>query len=296
MAVLPEYSVFQGVCNSGLSKVRPLRESAAERDEWGWNFGSGWPPSYFAYGRMRALMALLEAVALNPKRVLEVAAGDASLCASLATRGFRVVANDLRGDNLANAVASFTNADDIQLLPGDLFHLDPAETGLFDLVVACEIVEHVAHTVEFLAQLKRFVAPGGHLLMTTPNGSYFRNKLPTYSQIEDFSTLESQQFKPDADGHLFLITPAEMVRLAHMAGLAVERMTLWATPLVTGHVGLSKLASSSVCWACYQFERLAQRLPFAIKERACFNLSVVLTPIAGNGDLTDPSPNASKTV
>jgi 2-polyprenyl-6-hydroxyphenyl methylase/3-demethylubiquinone-9 3-methyltransferase len=290
MATLPEYSVFQMVCNSGLSKVRPLREAAAAHDEWGWNFGSGWPPSYFAYGRMRALTTLLEAVALNPKRVLEVAAGDAALCACLASRGFRVVANDLRGEHLTEAVASFTNGDDIQLLPGDLFQLDPAETGLFDLVVACEIVEHVAHTVEFLAQLKRFVAPGGHLLLTTPNGSYFRNKLPTHSEIKDFRALESQQFQPDADGHLFLITPGEMVNLAHRAGLAVERMTLWATPLVTGHVGLSRLASSSACWACYQFEKLVQKLPFAIKERACFNLSVVLAPLAPNGHTPDGNP------
>ena len=229
-------------------------------------------------------MTLIESVALNPKRVLEVAAGDAALCACLASQGFRVVANDLRGEQLTEAVAIFTNGKDIQLLPGDLVRLDPAETGLFDLVIACEVVEHVAHTVDFLTQLKRFVAPGGHLLLTTPNGSYFRNKLPTHSQIDDFKALESQQFKPDADGHLFLITPGEMAKLAKMAGLAVERMTLWATPVVTGHVGLSKLASSAGCWACYHLEKLLQRLPLAIKERACFNLSVVLAPIAGNGD------------
>jgi 2-polyprenyl-6-hydroxyphenyl methylase/3-demethylubiquinone-9 3-methyltransferase len=228
---------------------------------------------------MRALMTLLEASALRPKSVLEVAAGDGALCASLASQGCRVAANDLRKDALENAICTFKNCEEITLLPGNLFDLDPHETGLFDLVVACEIVEHVAHTAEFLLQLKKFVAPGGHILITTPNGAYFRNQLPTHSTITDFSALESQQFKPDADGHLFLITPDEMTNLANMAGLAVERMTLWGTPFLTGHVRLSQLASKPVCWASYQLEWLTQKLPLAIKEKACFSLFAVLTAL-----------------
>jgi 2-polyprenyl-3-methyl-5-hydroxy-6-metoxy-1,4-benzoquinol methylase len=276
-AALPEYTLFRSVCGSGLSTVRPLRETAAAEDQWGWNFGSGWPPSYWAYGRMRAMTAVLEAAALKPKSVLEVAAGDAALSACLATTGCRVVANDLRGDQLARAVQNFSNSDSIQCLPGNLFDLDPTATGRFDLVIACEIVEHVAHTVEFLAQLKRFVAPGGHILITTPNGSYFRNKLPTYSAIKDFDALERQQFKPDADGHLFLITPGEMADLAGKAGLSVKRMVVWGTPAVTGHVRLSMFSSSALCWACYHLERFSQELPVAFKEKACFNLAAVLS-------------------
>jgi 2-polyprenyl-3-methyl-5-hydroxy-6-metoxy-1,4-benzoquinol methylase len=225
---------------------------------------------------MRAMLTLLEASALKPKTVLEVAAGDAALSACLATMGCSAAANDLRAENLTNAVANFTNAESIRCLPGNLFDLDPREIGQFDLVLACEIVEHVAHTVDFLQQLKRFVAPGGHILLTTPNGAYFRNKLPTHSEIQDFTALEQQQFKPDSDGHLFLITPQEMESLAHQAGLVVERLVLWATPVVTGHVRLAMLSNPVLCWGCYYLERLFQSLPFSIKEKACFNFSAVL--------------------
>ena len=278
-AEFPNYTLFRSVCSSGLSRVRPFRETAAASDPLGWNFGSGWPPSYWAYGRMRALLALLEAAYLKPQSALEVAAGDAALSASLATMGCRVVANDLRGDNLSEAVATFSNGESIERLPGNLFDLDPAATGLFDLVIACEILEHVAHTVDFLKQLKRFVAPGGHILVTTPNGSYFRNKLPTHSQVQDFDALEQRQFKPDADGHLFLITPGELRNLAQDAGLGVERMVVWGTPLVTGHVRLARFASQAACRFCYHFESLAQKLPFAIKQRACSSISAILSPI-----------------
>jgi 2-polyprenyl-6-hydroxyphenyl methylase/3-demethylubiquinone-9 3-methyltransferase len=277
-APFPEYALFRSVCSDGLSKIRPLRNGAAKKDDpWGWNYGSGWPPSYWAYGRLRAMMTLMEAAALAPKTVLEVAAGDGALSACLATMGCSVSANDIRADNLAGAVANFTNAESIRCLPGNLFDLDPAEIGQFDLVIACEIVEHVAHTVDFLRQLKRFVAPRGRILITTPNGAYFRNKLPTHSEIQDFTALEQQQFKPDSDGHLFLITPQEMESLAHQAGLDVERMVLWATPAVTGHVRLAMLSNPAFCWGCYQLERLSQSLPFRLKEKACFNFSTVLT-------------------
>ena len=277
-ALLPDYAQFHSVCSHGLSQVRPLRNGASKKDdEWGWNYGSGWPPSYWAYGRMRAMMTLREAAALAPKSVLEVAAGDAALSASLAAMGCAATANDLRADNLANAVANFSNADKIRCLPGNLFDLDPAKIGQFDLVIACEIVEHVAHTVDFLRQLKRFVAPGGRILITTPNGAYFRNKLPTHSQIQDFTALEQQQFKPDSDGHLFLITPEEMESLAQQAGLKVERLVLWGTPAVTGHARLALLSTPAACWACYQLERLSQSLPFGIKEKACFNFAAILS-------------------
>ncbi|HTC87434.1 MAG TPA: class I SAM-dependent methyltransferase [Bryobacteraceae bacterium] len=277
-ATLPDYALFRSVCSNGLSKIRPLRNGASRKDDaWGWNYGSGWPPSYWAYGRMRAMLTLLEASALKPRTVLEVAAGDAALSACLTTMGCSAAANDLRAENLANAVANFTNSESIRCLPGNLFDLDPREIGQFDLVIACEIVEHVAHTVDFLQQLRRFIAPGGHILLTTPNGAYFRNKLPTHSEIEDFAALEQQQFKPDSDGHLFLITPREMESLARQAGLKIERLVLWATPLVTGHIRLAMLSNPVFCWACYQLERLFQNLPFSIKERACFNFSAVLT-------------------
>jgi 2-polyprenyl-3-methyl-5-hydroxy-6-metoxy-1,4-benzoquinol methylase len=277
----PDFRIFQRVCGSGLSAVRPLRETARQDDPDGWNYGSGWPPSYSAYGRMRALMAVSAAISLSPKSLLEVAAGDAALCASLASKGCQVAANDLRRENLERAVGHFENGRDIRLLPGNLFDLDPKSTGLFDLVVACEIIEHVAHTVDFLRQLRRFVAPEGRILLTTPNGAHFRNELPTHSQIKDFTELESRQFKPDADGHLFLITPAEMIDLAKAAGLVVEQMTLWGSPIITGHTGFRWLSGRLSCRTSYYLERLMQRLPLTFKNKLCFSLSVVLRPATG---------------
>lgn len=277
----PSRLLYQSVCNNGLSVVRPLAPVRAE-DPYGWNYGSAQPPSYWAYGRLRALMALSQARQLlaktpAPSCVLEVAAGDAALSACLAVDGHHVTANDLLEDNLRNSVAHFSNAADIHIVPGNLFDLDPAEIGKFDLVLACEIIEHVAHSVEFLKQLKQFVAPGGRILVTTPNGAYFRNNLPTYSRIQDFTALEKDQFKPDADGHLFLITPEEMKDIASSAGLVTEEITVWGTPFITGQSGVRYLTPMLPAGGWYALERLVQSYTPGLMRTLGSSMSVVLS-------------------
>jgi 2-polyprenyl-3-methyl-5-hydroxy-6-metoxy-1,4-benzoquinol methylase len=277
----PSASQFEQACKHGLSIVRPLLPSAAAHDEFGWNYGTARPPSYWAYGRLRALLTLNMAIALQPKRVLEVAAGDAALSACLQQTGCDVVANDLRYDNLESSVAHFRNRDQIGLLAGNVFDLDPVTTGRFDLVVACEIVEHVAHVTDLLKLLRSFLLPGGRILLTTPNGAYFRNKLPTYSEINDFKELETRQFKPDSDGHLFLITPDEMCQLAQEAGLEVERKLLWGTPFISGDSGFRFLARLPLPF--YRLERVCKIFGKSLQERLCSNMAVILR-LAGIAD------------
>ena len=72
--------------------------------------------------------------------------------------------------------------------------------------------------------------------MTTPNGAYFRNKLPKFTDSSDPTAYESVQFKPDTDGHIFLLHPEEIEPLAARTGLVLERLTLSTNPLSSGHV------------------------------------------------------------
>lgn len=276
VAPLPPYSLFKTICDTGLSAVRPMTAAALHNDADGWNFGSAWPPSYGAFGRLRVLTTLERVVALKPRRVLEVAAGDGALSACLAARGIEVVVNDLRTEVLESAIANFQTMDRIAVLPGNLFDLDPDATGRFDLIIATEVVEHVAHTDEFLRHLARFLTPDGRIFLTTPNGSYFRNSLPTHSTIDDFAALESEQFKPDSDGHLFLITPRELIAIAHSAGLHPLEIDLLAIPFITGHCGFSIIHYRRLGRLYYWFEAQSRRLPFWLREKICFSMSAVL--------------------
>jgi 2-polyprenyl-3-methyl-5-hydroxy-6-metoxy-1,4-benzoquinol methylase len=274
--IFPTFDLFHSVCRQGLSVVRPLDANVARaRDQYGWNYGTAKAPSYWTYGRLRVLLTLQLAETLRPKRILEIAAGDASLSASLAQRlGCKAVANELREEHMKQNLKAFSNGDAIETAPGNLFELTPERIGVFDLVLACEIIEHVAHTQKFLEHMRRFIAPNGRLLITTPNGSYFRNKLPTHSDINDFNALEAGQFKPDADGHQFLITPSELSVLASAAGLQIERSIIWGTPFITGESGFGVLCHVPLPY--YRLERLCQGLRPSAKERLCNNMMVVL--------------------
>ena len=267
--------MFARSCQSGLSVVYPFK-AKVNSDPYGWKFGTRWPPSYAAFGRMRSLLAVHDALSFQPQKVLEVAAGGCGLAASLAYRGCQVTVNDLRSDDLANAIKEYETGDKVRVVGGNLFDLSPKQLGKFDLVVACEIIEHVAHPGKLLKHLKAFLEPAGRILLTTPNGSYFRNRLPKYTEIADFRELELRQFMPDADGHLFLLTPEELSDLTASVGLTVERLNVWGTPLLSGHVGLRFLANRFLARAAYQVELLAQRLPAVGREHLCFAMSAIL--------------------
>ncbi len=271
----PSYSLFLQACQKGLSVIYPLRSGVTD-DPYAWKYGTRYPPSYWAYGRMYSLLTYQLALGLNPKSVLDVGAGGGGLAASLAAAGCQVTANDLRAELLEEHLKEFSSGRQVKVVGGNMFDLSPGELGTFDLVVSCEVIEHVAHPDELLAQLKRFLNPGGRIMLTTPNGSHFRNRLPTYRQIQDFTELEKNQFKPDADGHLFLFTPQELGDVAAELGLAIEQLYVWGTPVLTGHFGFRFLANSLLTGIAYQTELLAQRLPMFVRERACASLIAIL--------------------
>lgn len=257
------------VFREGFSVFERHKDGPRSEDARHWLHEPGLPPSYSAAGRMRFLRTLEDASALQPGRILEVAAGGGLLSACLAEPGRQVVVNDLR--DMSGELAQWNTATPLQFVGGSLFELDPKRIGTFDLVLACDVIEHVAHGDQFIAQLRRFISPGGHLILTTPNGSYFRSRLPTHSQITDFQALESKQFKPDADGHLFLYTRPELTGLVQAVGLTVERTYFSITPWVSGHAGFRWLPHGPALLSAY----LGMDRVFSRFGRLCTQMTLI---------------------
>jgi 2-polyprenyl-3-methyl-5-hydroxy-6-metoxy-1,4-benzoquinol methylase len=273
---LPSYPTYAQACKFGLSVIYPFKSKDLP-DPYGWRFGGCKAPSYSAFGRMRALLAVHEALECQPKRVLEVAAGGCGLSATLANRGCDVSVNDLRAQHINEAIQEYEGVEGIKIMGGNMFELSSEQIGLYDLVIACEVIEHVAHPQDLLEHLRTFLAPDGRLLLTTPNGSYFRNRLPTYTEITNEDELEARQFKPDADGHLFLLTPEELNGLAIRAGLRVEKLGVWGTPLLSGHSGFRYLSSGFILRPAFMAEQLTQGFPGKVRKWLCTQLTVLLS-------------------
>jgi 2-polyprenyl-6-hydroxyphenyl methylase/3-demethylubiquinone-9 3-methyltransferase len=226
----------------------------------------------YAYdSRRHETLRLLTEVLAPGARVLDVAAAQGNFSLALAELGFDVTWNDLRGE-LADYVRLKHERGKIEFAAGNAFEL--AFPSLFDAVLITEIIEHVAHPDDFLAKAAALVRPGGYIVMTTPNGGYFKNRLPKFSECVDPSVFESMQFKPNSDGHIFLLHVNEIEPLAKRAGLAVEKIALFTNPLTAGHVKTETLLKILPRGVVNVGEAATRSLPSALKKKALVQMAV----------------------
>jgi len=228
----------------------------------------------YAYDHRRGqiLRLLTERLAPNA-RILDIAAAQGNFSIALAEMGYKVTWNDLRED-LADYVRLKQERGNIEFAPGNAFELNfPAP---FDAILIAEIIEHVAHPDEFLRKAANLVKPGGYIVMTTPHGAYFRNPLPKFSECPDPSIYEAIQFKPNGDGHVFLIHPDEIKPLAAQAGLEVEEIALFNNPLTQGFMKMERLLRVLPRSLVNRLEVATQHLPgpaqcsFMVHMAVCF--------------------------
>jgi 2-polyprenyl-3-methyl-5-hydroxy-6-metoxy-1,4-benzoquinol methylase len=219
----------------------------------------------YAYdNRRKQTINLLTEVLAPGARILDIAAAQGNFSIALAERGYQVTWNDLRAD-LADYVRLKQEGGEIHFAPGNAFELE--FSSLFDAVLITEIIEHVAHPDDFLAKAAQLVKPGGYIVMTTPNGAYFRNNLPKFSDCKDPTIYEAEQFKPNSDGHIFLLHPDEIEALASSAGLDIQKITLFNNPLTSGHMKMDPLLHVVPRSLVNAIEEASRRLPARVCQK-----------------------------
>lgn len=214
--------------------------------------------AYHYENRRDYTVNILRNVLNSGSRILDIAAAQGNFSLLLAELGYEVTWNDLRAD-LVDYVRAKHESGNITFAPGNAFELEfPSR---FDAVLIAEVIEHVAHPDEFLKNTTRLVKPGGYILMTTPNGKYFKNKLPKFSDCPDPSIFEDIQFQANSDGHIFLLHEDEVRSFADTTGLLVQEIILITNPLTNGHVKLGGLLKILPKKLVFKLEVLSQRLP-----------------------------------
>ncbi len=196
-------------------------------------------------------------------RVLDVGCAQGTLALLLAERGHQVVAVDLRADFLRYAKTRY-ELGQIEFVRADV--LKDEISGTFDLVFANQIVEHLVYPRRLLSALRRRLASGGRLVMTTPNADYFRSRLPTFSQLGDAANFEHLQNSADGDGHFYAYTAEELVQEFVAAGFSDVTHRFFETPLISGHVKLRHLHRVLPATVLAGGERLLERFPSVCRK------------------------------
>ena len=147
---------------------------------------------------------------LAGKRALDVGCGAGLLCEPLARRGAKVTGVDAAPELIGVAEAHAAAAGlaiDYRAIGVE------AVMGLFDLVTAMEVVEHVANPGAFVRSLATRIAPGGLLILSTPNRTALA-KLLTITLAEGFGRIPRGTHDYDK-----FIGPDRMGELLKLAGL-----------------------------------------------------------------------------
>ena len=147
---------------------------------------------------------------LDGKSALDVGCGAGLLAEPLARLGAQVTAIDAAPELIAVArehAAGQALAIDYRAAP-----VEDIE-GRFDLITSLEVVEHVADPRAFVAALAQRLAPGGLLILSTPNATGW-SKLLTVTLAEGFGRIPKGTHDFDK-----FIAPNRMQSLLEQSGL-----------------------------------------------------------------------------
>jgi ubiquinone/menaquinone biosynthesis C-methylase UbiE len=107
------------------------------------------------------------------KRVLDMGCGTGYGAGELAKSAAKVTGIDVSGEAVGYAREHFSGAGNVEFLEASATSV-PLADQCFDLIVAFEVIEHLADWRKLLEEARRLMATGGQFVVSTPNKSYYQ--------------------------------------------------------------------------------------------------------------------------
>ena len=99
-------------------------------------------------------------------RTLEVGCGNGNFTTLIARQCPQLVAVDLNADYVAQTKARLGQCEHVEVITADATEMDCAQT--FDTIILLDVLEHIEDDVDLLSRLRRYLTPGGTLLLKVP--------------------------------------------------------------------------------------------------------------------------------
>ena len=180
---------------------------------------------------MRAVRLLEYAVKKNPEKVLDVGVGHGRHAVAFMGQGANVTGIDVRSAPLEHPLyrhiegpyeTSKLEVRGEYNEEYETYKMVPAE---FDLVWSSHVIEHVPNVQHFLISLRKWLKPGGWLMLAAPNS--LQNRIHI--------------------GHLSLWTPAHLIYNLISAGWNCKD-ALWYTDYLSIGVAVQKVDDIDMSW------------------------------------------------
>lgn len=195
----------------------------------------------------------------EPLDILDVGCAQGTLALLLGEGGHRVMAVDLRPEFLDYARSRHSRGE-VRFLQANA--LEDEIPGRYDLVFANQLIEHLVYPQEFLTRLRTNLRPGGRMVVTTPNGAYLKNTLPSFRELGDPRQWEHLQFTADGDGHFYAYLADELMEICRAVGLQNVNARYFESPLISGHMKVRHLHGFLPVGLLKALDRLVLRTPW----------------------------------
>lgn len=112
-------------------------------------------------------------IAMQGKRILDFGCGTGYNCYYLANRDNpkQIIGTDIIKECIEHCEKNYPMSN-VRYQVADCLEFDD-HLGQFDVIISCEVIEHVDDQPLFMRNVDKYLAPGGHAFISTPNRALF---------------------------------------------------------------------------------------------------------------------------